>query len=173
MLLAASSFYMEWWFFTIMIILSFIIVLSMFDIRIVVRKRDVTPPLYSFLKKAFGRLVHLVLVRLQGEKYLTIKVDGKYVTLALEDILWIEAAHVYVLIVTDQKKYLVRSTMKVMHRRLHKVKDFVRVHRSYIINKNKIAELDTQSLYIEGTRIPVGETHRKELKELRKRAYAV
>lgn len=42
---------------------------------------------------------------------------------------------------------------------------FLKVHRSYIVNLNKIEVLTTDELIINKTTIPIGQTYRKEVME--------
>lgn len=57
-----------------------------------------------------------------------------------DDIEWLKAAANYVEIHTDNHEYLVRTTMAEMERRLNS-SNFARVHKSFIVNLNKINEI--------------------------------
>ena len=67
------------------------------------------------------------------QQSILVRSDFKNVKILLNDIKWIEAMGDYIKIVTDQKKYLVLSTMKEFVKKLPE-KQFQRIHKSFIIN---------------------------------------
>lgn len=54
--------------------------------------------------------------------------------------------------------------MKSFEERL--LSNFKREHRSYLINTNHLTAIDGNSVYIKDKLIPVGETYRKEFKNM-------
>src|SRR6202012_4409576 len=75
-----------------------------------------------------------------GIEDIFVKVDSSLIKLAVKDILFLEAMGDYVSISTAEKKYMVYSTMKHMEEKLPD--NFMRVHRSHIVNLNKISNID-------------------------------
>ncbi|HEY8376494.1 MAG TPA: LytTR family DNA-binding domain-containing protein [Nannocystis sp.] len=71
---------------------------------------------------------------------LAIKDGSRVVVLRAEEIDWIEAADYYVQIHAGTKSYLHRETMQSLERRLDP-QQFVRIHRSAIVNRRRIREL--------------------------------
>lgn len=71
---------------------------------------------------------------------LAIKDGSRVVFLRADEIEWVEAADYYVEIHAGSKSYLVRETMASLERRLDPLQ-FVRIHRSAIINRRRIREL--------------------------------
>jgi len=63
---------------------------------------------------------------------LFIKSDGTVYNLKFAEINWVESMGDYLSIHTDAKKYIIHSTMKNFFDRLPE-KDFIRVHRSFIL----------------------------------------
>ena len=61
--------------------------------------------------------------------------------LRAEDIDWVEAANAYVQLHVGGDAYRLRGSMKNMERRLDP-KTFVRIHRSAIVNVDRIRELE-------------------------------
>jgi DNA-binding LytR/AlgR family response regulator len=94
--------------------------------------------------------------------HLFVKVDQRLLSLNLAEILYIEALADYVTIHTEQGKYTVYSTMKGIESRLPET-DFLRVHRSFIVNKKKIQSIEDNLLTIGAKVIPVGVTYREKL----------
>ncbi len=58
----------------------------------------------------------------------------------VESIVWIEAAGDYVMLHTQAKRHLLRESMAGMEKRLDP-NEFVRIHRSSIVNMNRISEM--------------------------------
>jgi two-component system, LytTR family, response regulator len=66
-----------------------------------------------------------------------VKADGRILFFEAEEVDWIEAASNYVEIHTGSQSFLVRQTMNELERRLRPTQ-FLRIHRSYIVNVGKI-----------------------------------
>jgi two-component system LytT family response regulator len=87
------------------------------------------------------------------------------------DIDWIEAADNYANLHTGQTTHLMRATLSSLEERLDP-KRFVRIHRSTIVNVDKVAELRQhfQGEYIvllqNGTRLKLSRSHREKLAAL-------
>lgn len=73
------------------------------------------------------------------ERRLVIKANGRVVFLDLDSIEWVEAAANYVRLNTGKESYLFRETISRISERLDP--NFVRIHRSTIVNVRKVKEL--------------------------------
>lgn len=80
----------------------------------------------------------------------------------LRDILWVEAYDIYAMIKTDADQYLLSHSLKVIEEKFPS-SHFIRVHRSFIVNKDKIDAIEESDLIIAATAIPVGKTYREAL----------
>lgn len=80
----------------------------------------------------------------------------------LKEILWVEAHDIYAMVKTASSQYLLSHSLKVVEEKFPAT-HFIRVHRSFIINKEKIEAIEENSLIIAGTAIPVGKTYRDGL----------
>src|ERR1700733_7263019 len=76
----------------------------------------------------------------QRNNRLVIKVNGRVVFLDLARIDWVEAAANYVRLNVGKESYVLRETLGGISERLD-AKQFVRIHRSMIVNISKIKEL--------------------------------
>jgi DNA-binding LytR/AlgR family response regulator len=94
--------------------------------------------------------------------HIFIKSDGKLIRLNNNDILYIESMGDYVKFVTMDKKYVTHNTIKNLEEKVSK-HHFMKVHRSYIVNINKIDNLRENDLYISGKEIPVSKAHKQEV----------
>ena len=99
---------------------------------------------------------------------LVIKSSGRVTFLEVREIDWIEAAGVYVNLHVAGKTYLYRSTLGSLHKRLD-ARKFVRVHRSIVVNANRIRELEVKShgdhtvMLKDGTELTLSRKYRAEL----------
>ncbi|MFT2007333.1 LytR/AlgR family response regulator transcription factor [Pontibacter sp. 13R65] len=94
--------------------------------------------------------------------YIFVKVKHRIIKVLYSDILWVEAYDNYSFIVTADQKYLVSSTLKDMEHKLP-AQNFVRVHRSYIANLDKIEALEENSVVFSKGDIPIGKSYKKTL----------
>ncbi len=95
-------------------------------------------------------------------EHIFIKSDGKIIHLRLSDILFVEALADYVVINTETKKYIVHHTMKGVEKKLPDHR-FVRVHRSFIVNLEKIDFIEDLSVHIKVKSIPIGASYKEVL----------
>ncbi|WP_276498530.1 LytR/AlgR family response regulator transcription factor [Pontibacter litorisediminis] len=103
----------------------------------------------------------------EGDNYLLhdalfVKVRNRLEKVALEDIVWAEAQDIYCNIKTPQHIYLVSQSLKHLEQRLPS-KDFMRVHRSYIVRLTAIEAIEDNNILIGGKQIPIGNTHKEAL----------
>ncbi|GAB3541037.1 hypothetical protein GCM10027443_39790 [Pontibacter brevis] len=94
--------------------------------------------------------------------YIFVKVKHRIIKVHYSDILWVEAYDNYSFIVTADQKYLVSSTLKDMEQKLPS-QNFVRVHRSYIANLDKIEALEENSVVFGKGDVPIGKSYKKTL----------
>lgn len=69
------------------------------------------------------------------------------IRLKYSDIAWVEALENYVLIVTEEERHTIHFTMKSIENQFPDSK-FARVHRSYIVNLNKIKAIEDNTVII-------------------------
>ena len=93
-----------------------------------------------------------------------VKSNSRLVKINTKDILFIEALKDYVVINLSDTRYTVHSTMKDMLDKLPQ-KDFIRVHRSFIVRLDKIIAIETPNIVVEGNKkiIPIGGSYKEEL----------
>lgn len=99
-----------------------------------------------------------------------IKKSGKIHVISTGDINFLEAQDDYVMIYTDEGKYLKQQTMKYFEQHLDS-QQFVRVHRSYIANITCIERIEPyeKSNFVlilkDGNKVPVSRSGMQVLKE--------
>jgi two-component system LytT family response regulator len=116
-----------------------------------------------------------MLQELRGEQpYLTrfvVRSVGRIVFVRAQDVDWIEAAGNYVRLRMGKESHLLRETMSALETRLDP-KVFARIHRSTIVNIDRIRELnhifhgDYSVLLKDGTRLTLSRGYREQFERI-------
>lgn len=93
-----------------------------------------------------------------GDRAIFIKHNGEHHKLYLDDILYVESRHVYILIVTKDKEMLIRTSLGEFHDSIG-LKNLVKTHRSFVVNTHHIQRFDSNFVYIGKHKIPVSKTY--------------
>lgn len=93
---------------------------------------------------------------------LYVNIDRRLVKIDFEKIYLVEAKGDYILIKTEGKNYTVHSTLKKIEEKLSG-NSFLKIHRSYIINIDKIIDIEDNSVLIAKDVIPISRSNRPEL----------
>lgn len=118
-----------------------------------------------FLKaanKAVQQLNKKEIVEQSAPSFIFLKADKKVHKVNLDDILHIEAAGDYIKVVTENGHYIVNDTLKSLQEELPPVQ-FIRVHKSYIISRNKIKFFEGNYVKVGNADIPIGNSYREEI----------
>lgn len=98
-----------------------------------------------------------------GGDTIFIKDGHEQVKLQLHEILYLEALKDYTGIVTTQRKYAVLSPLSTLI--CEKGFDrFIRIHRSYAVQRNYIRKLSSTEVLVNDIPLPVGRTYKDQLK---------
>jgi len=97
-------------------------------------------------------------------EHINIKSDNEKYKVFIKDIKWIEAQGDYVKINTDENKFLVLSTLKSFEAELPKDK-FCRVHKSYLVNLDRIDRFSSTKLEVGEFKIPISRNKKNLLVE--------
>jgi len=100
----------------------------------------------------------------KSKSYIFVRADYRLNKIRVSDIYYLEAKKDYVTIHTSDNVYTVHATMKEMERILPNTL-FIRTHRSYIVNIDKIFSIKYPDILIEHKMktIQIGGLYRKEL----------
>jgi DNA-binding LytR/AlgR family response regulator len=88
-----------------------------------------------------------------------IKHNKSIVKLNLNDLLCVESNGDYVVLHTLEKDYTIHSTLKTFEESLN-FSNFIRVHRSFIININAIVDIEDDTICIKDKIIPIGQKYK-------------
>lgn len=92
--------------------------------------------------------------------FLFVKKDATILKLNKKEILYIECVGDYASIFTSNAKYLLHSTMKAIMDKVSE-KDFIRIHRSFIVRIDKIEEIEDDAVCINDKQIAIGKTYKQ------------
>lgn len=154
--------------------LPFIYITSHSGIDVITKAKFTHPNAY--LVKPFKREDLLIAIELAlfnsstesrlAEQYLLVKDGRATAQVPHDEILWLEAEGNYTLLNTEtQKKRLLRFVITDLHQQLPE-NDFIRIHRSFVVNRKKITEFASGYVVIKNIKLPVGRTYRENLMEL-------
>jgi DNA-binding LytR/AlgR family response regulator len=99
---------------------------------------------------------------LQEPEHIFIKTEGSLHKIILTDLVFMQALRDYVKIVCTKRQYLAHMTLTALEQLLP-VSSFARVHRSYIINRNRLTVIGRNEVLIDSYTIPVGDNYRGNL----------
>jgi len=95
-----------------------------------------------------------------------IKKGSTLIRMKYEDIVWVEALENYIILNTLNDKVTIHFTMKAIEKKLPS-DIFIRVHRSYIVNKSRIKVIKDNSVELDfkdsNKSIPIGKSYKNQL----------
>lgn len=95
------------------------------------------------------------------EDCIFVKSDRKFFRISLKDILFIEGLKDYVIIQMDGQRIITRMNVKTIHDLLPR-SVFLRINKSYIVNKNHIDSFDNNDVFIRTYEIAIGNSYRDD-----------
>lgn len=95
-------------------------------------------------------------------EHIFVKSNLKKRKVYIKDIKWIEALGDYVKVVTEKNSLVVLSTMKSFEKELPEGK-FLRIHKSYIVNLDKIDRFNSKNLEVGAYEIPLSRNKKTQL----------
>ena len=94
------------------------------------------------------------------EDYLFLKADGKIFKIMHDDLLFAEAQGNYTKVVTTQHTLLPSMTFSSFEELLPST-HFLRVHRSFLVNKARITHIEGNRVFIQSHEVPIGSSYRE------------
>jgi DNA-binding LytR/AlgR family response regulator len=157
--------------------IPFIFLTAHADKATVERAKIVNPPAYlikPFTKEELYSAIEVALFNhqqaklLQGDteqkSYIFIKQKNYFLKLKLKNILFLKSDHVYLEIhMVDKEKYVLRESLADFESKLNT--DFIRTHRSYIVNFTHIDFVDAKTIKVASNELPLSKQFRPILLE--------
>jgi len=98
-------------------------------------------------------------------EFLIVRSNMKKKSINIKEIKWVEALGDYIKIITDKEKVTALSTMKSISDKLPNDR-FLRIHRSYIVNLNKVEKFSCTTVEIDEHQIPMSRKQKPKLEFL-------
>ncbi|MCR9250282.1 MAG: response regulator [bacterium] len=151
--------------------IPFVFLTSYYDDATLDRAIPMEPSGYivkPFDKKDLKVNIELAIIKSQqiqkqpvGEKFF-VKQDTELLAINQSDIHFVEAYDNYCNIYTASNKYLISHTLKSVESKLDPGR-FIRVHKSYLVNYDKITSISEGFLYLNKHQISIGKVYKQEL----------
>lgn len=97
---------------------------------------------------------------LSSKQCITIKSSKGNVKILQADVFYLESSSAYINIFTVDKMYVNRQTLKEFSQEVNNP-IFLRIHRSYIINKQKVSSISASHLYLGNYKVPYSRSYKE------------
>ena len=110
-------------------------------------------------------VAHVPLKQNESEE-LIVKEGRALVRLFHENILWFESDGNYTTIyLKENKRRVIRQSLSELHEQLPQA-NFIRIHKSYLVNKQHIVEVNSNFIIINQTELSIGRAYQKNLADV-------
>ena len=92
---------------------------------------------------------------------LFVKHNGELKALPADEILYLEAEDNYSFVHTAATKYMLSYTLKSLEEKISS-SDFIRIHRSYIVNLNKVTSIQEGYVMLDKVKLPLSRSYRAD-----------
>ena len=96
-------------------------------------------------------------------KYIYVQSNKKNIKIVLNDVLYIESMKEYVQIHFIDRKVIFKGGISAFEKKLNS--HFIRIHRSYIVNTDKISAFTKRDIEIGDIEIPIGDLYKESVLE--------
>jgi two-component system LytT family response regulator len=100
-----------------------------------------------------------------GQDTIFIKEGHEKTKVKLHDILYLEALRDYTTIVTPQRKYHVLTTLGNLLNE-NEFRSFLRIHRSFAVQRHYVRKLDTHNVYLDNFSLPLGKAYKTDIEKI-------
>jgi len=119
---------------------------------------------YKAVKKVHNNYYNVKESIEEGE-FLMVRSNMKNRKINIKEIKWVEALGDYIKIITDNENLIVLSSMKSISVKLPNDR-FLRIHRSYIVNLNKVEKFSCTSVEVDQHQLPMSRKQKPKLELL-------
>jgi len=110
-------------------------------------------------KRSEAELVEQTEENKSTPNFIYLRIDRKLVKIILSDILYFESDRDYVKVYTTEKRLVTRQTIASIEAMLSPA-EFIRIHRSFILNIQRIKSFNHEIVEIGSTELPIGKLFR-------------
>ena len=149
----------------------FIFLTSYYDNNTLMRAKSTAPAGYIVKPFDEGDLVaNIELASMKSRKKVSkppvdkffVRENNELKSIEAMEILYVESDNNYANIFTDSRKYVVSHTLKSVEEQLP-TETFVRVHKSYLVNFQKITSIHEGYVFIDEIKLSIGRAYKEQL----------
>ncbi len=102
-------------------------------------------------------------LEVEKQEEITIRSNRQHVLIKLKDIQYVESLGDYVRVNTEEKSFTTKEKISSFEERLPDA--FVRIHRSFLINKNHVASFTKEQVVVGAKELSIGRKYKKSTEE--------
>lgn len=99
-----------------------------------------------------------------AKSYIKLKTDGIVQSIPTSNILYIQSIGNYAKVVCNNTTLITLITLKELEQKLD-TQLFLRIHKSYIVNRDRIIETNDEEITLTNTTLPIGKTYKKYVQQ--------
>lgn len=115
--------------------------------------------------KAVNKCVTPSLAQRESENLLTVKSGSKLHRINLSEVIYLEAQGNYTRVVYNQHADNIYVPFSQIEALLDET-NFIRVHRSFMVNKQKVTTVESSKILLQNHEVPIGRTYQEAVKRL-------
>jgi len=115
-------------------------------------------PAPALPQQAMGQVIPLPL------NFIYLKTGRKIERFITDDIVYLEAFHIYAKLVTSTNTFVVNEQLTTLEQRLT-ASNFLRVHKSYLVNLRQVTQFKANGLWLGSFKLPIGGTFKTKVQE--------
>lgn len=96
-------------------------------------------------------------------KGMFVRSEGKWVNIEIPNIQMVEALKDYIRVYVGSERIIIHSTLKNFGDQLKPYQEFIRIHKSYLINLKFTKQIESNTLEVLGQKLMIGSTYKEEL----------
>jgi DNA-binding LytR/AlgR family response regulator len=100
-----------------------------------------------------------------ADNYVYFKVDKKMIKTRMNDIIYIESVKDYVKVKTGEKEIITQQKISYLEESLPK-EQFLRIHRSFIVNRERIDAYSATDVEIGKFHVPIGRNYKNDVMKI-------
>ncbi|MEO7314566.1 MAG: LytTR family DNA-binding domain-containing protein [Ginsengibacter sp.] len=97
--------------------------------------------------------------------FINLRADRKNIKVPLDDILYVESLKDYIKVVTKTKNIVTKQSISSLEEAL-RGKQFMRIHRSFLVALNKIESFTSDTVEISSHELPISRMYRHEVEKM-------
>lgn len=119
------------------------------------------PFAYDRFLEAIKKISPRSKMEITSSTFMFVRSERKMVKVDFEDILYVESLSDYVKIITAEKTIITRETITNLEEKLNK--NFIRIHRSFIVPINKINSYTNEFIEINKKALPISRSYKESV----------